>query len=65
MKPPVNVKTSIKKPPPLTTSMTCEAAFRAASAHYLQQLTARHEGTAAGDAAGKPEACHAGALPLA
>ena len=51
MKPPVNVKTSIKQPPPLTTSMTCEAAFRAASAHYLQQLTARHEGTAAGDAA--------------
>jgi CHAD domain-containing protein len=51
MKAPVNVKTSIKQPPPLTTSMTCEAAFRAASAHYLQQLTAQHEGTAAGDAA--------------
>jgi CHAD domain-containing protein len=31
--------------------MTCEAAFRAASAHFLQQLTARHDGTAAGDAA--------------
>ncbi|SHN82093.1 CHAD domain-containing protein [Bradyrhizobium erythrophlei] len=55
MKPPVNVKTSIKQPPPLTTSMTCEAAFRAAAAHYLQQLTARHEGTAAGD----PAALHA------
>ena len=51
MKAPVNVKTSIKPPPPLTATMTCEAAFRAAAAHYLQQLTARHEGTAAGDAA--------------
>jgi len=30
--------------------MSCEAAFRAAAAHYLRQLTARHEGTAAGDA---------------
>src|SRR5579862_1985393 len=48
---PLNVKTSIKEPPPLAGSMTCEAAFRAASAHFLQQLTARHEGTAAGDAA--------------
>ena len=35
--------------------MTCEAAFRAAATHYLQQLTARHEGTAAGD----PAALHA------
>lgn len=35
--------------------MTCEAAFRAAAAHYLRQLTARYEGTAAGD----PAALHA------
>jgi CHAD domain-containing protein len=51
MKAPVNVKTSIKEPPPLGGGMTCEAAFRATATHYLQQLTARHEGTAAGDAA--------------
>ena len=31
--------------------MTCEAAFRAAAAHYLGQLTARQKDTAAGDAA--------------
>jgi CHAD domain-containing protein len=31
--------------------MTCEAAFRAATIHYLHQLTAQHERTAAGDAA--------------
>jgi inorganic triphosphatase YgiF len=31
--------------------MTCEAAFRATATHYLRQLTAQHEGTAAGDAA--------------
>jgi CHAD domain-containing protein len=31
--------------------MTCEVAFRATAAHYLRQLTAQHEGTAAGDAA--------------
>jgi len=31
--------------------MTCEAAFRTAATHYLHQLTAQHEGTAAGEAA--------------
>jgi CHAD domain-containing protein len=31
--------------------MTCEVAFRAATIHYLHQLTTQHEGTAAGDAA--------------
>jgi CHAD domain-containing protein len=54
MKAPVNLKTSIKEPP-LEGSMACEAAFRAAATHYLRQLTAQHEATAAGDA----EALHA------
>ena len=31
--------------------MTCETAFRTAAIHYLDQLTAQHKGTAAGDAA--------------
>jgi CHAD domain-containing protein len=51
MKAPVNLKTSIKQAPPLDGSMTCEVAFRAATIHYLRQLTTQHEGTAAGDAA--------------
>lgn len=44
------VKTSIKQAPPLQRSMSCEAAFRAAAAHYLQQLTAQQPGTCAGEA---------------
>src|SRR3569832_95876 len=55
MKALVNLKASIKAPPPLEASMTCEAAFRAAATHYLHQLTAGHEDTAAGD----PTALHA------
>ena len=31
--------------------MTCERAFRTAANHYLDQLTAQHKGTAAGEAA--------------
>ena len=48
---PVTIKTSIKQAPPLQGSMTCEPAFRTAATHYLHQLTAQHEGTAAGEAA--------------
>jgi CHAD domain-containing protein len=51
MKAPVNLKTSIKQAPPLEGSMTCELAFRTAATHYLHQLTAQHEQTAAGDTA--------------
>jgi CHAD domain-containing protein len=51
----VNVKVSLKEAPPLEASMTCEAAFRAAATHYLDQLTAQQKGTSAGDA----EALHA------
>ena len=60
MKAPVNLKASIKAPPPLTGSMTCEEAFRAAATHYLRQLTAQHKGTAAGD----PAALHAMRIAL-
>jgi CHAD domain-containing protein len=35
--------------------MTCDVAFRTAAAHYLGQLTAQHQGTAAGE----PDALHA------
>ncbi len=52
---PVNLKASIKAPPPLQASMTCEAAFRAAATHYLHQMIEQHENTAAGD----PAALHA------
>lgn len=45
------VKSSIRKAPPLRASMTCEAAFRAAASHYVNQVTAQQEDTAAGDAA--------------
>jgi CHAD domain-containing protein len=47
----VTVKASPKPAPPLRGSMTCETAFRTAATHYLHQLTAQHEGTAAGEAA--------------
>jgi len=47
---PLTVKTSVK-PPPLAGRMTCEMAFRTAAAHYLQQITAQHGDTSAGDAA--------------
>ena len=46
----VTVKASIKQPPPLQGSMTCEAAFRTAATHYLHQLTEQHPGTCAGEA---------------
>ena len=44
------VKASKKKKqaPPLRASMTCEAAFRTAASHYLDQLTAQQKGTSAG-----------------
>ena len=48
---PLTVKVSTKQAPPLRGSMTCETAFRTASAHYLQQLTAQHTGTVAGEVA--------------
>ena len=47
----VTVKASIKQPPPLQGSMTCEAAFRTAANHYLHELTAQHSLTCAGEAA--------------
>src|ERR1700722_10477632 len=47
----VTVKTSLKQASPLRGSMTCEVAFRTAATHYLQQLTAQHPGTCAGEAA--------------
>jgi CHAD domain-containing protein len=50
MKAAVNLKTSIKQSPPLDSSMTCEAAFRAAATHYLDQLTAQQDKTSEGDA---------------
>jgi CHAD domain-containing protein len=49
------VKASIKQAPPLRTSMTCEAAFRAAATHYVNQVTAQHKGSSAGEV----EAVHA------
>ncbi len=53
----VIVKASNKKKqaPPLRASMTCEAAFRTAATHYVNQVTAQQKGTSAGDA----EALHA------
>jgi CHAD domain-containing protein len=44
------VKASKKKKqaPPLRAWMTCEAAFRTAASHYLDQLTAHQKGTSAG-----------------
>ena len=47
----VIVKASKKKKlaPPLHASMTCEAAFRTAATHYVNQVTAQHRGTSAGD----------------
>ena len=47
----VTIKAPIKQTPPLRASMTCEAAFQTAAIHYLDQLTAQHDGTAAGEAA--------------
>jgi CHAD domain-containing protein len=47
----VMVKASIKQTPPLRASMTSEAAFRTAATHYLDQLSDRQEGTAAGEVA--------------
>ena len=47
----VTIKAPIRQTPPLLGSMTCEAAFRTAATHYLDQLTAQHEGTAVGEAA--------------
>ena len=47
---PVIVKALVKHNPPHAGTMTCETAFRTAATHYLQQLAAQHQGTAAGDA---------------
>jgi CHAD domain-containing protein len=41
--------------PPLRASMTCEAAFRTAATHYVDQVTAQQRGTSAGE----PDALHA------
>src|ERR1700733_9799500 len=49
MKAPVNLKTSIKRPP-LEGSMSCEMAFRTAATHYLHQVMAQQDDTSAGDA---------------
>jgi CHAD domain-containing protein len=46
---PVTVKASIKQAPPLGGTMTSEMAFRTAAAHYLQELTAQHQDTSAGN----------------
>ena len=46
------VKASIKQAPPLRASMTCEAAFRTAATHYVNQVTAQQKGTAEGEAEG-------------
>jgi CHAD domain-containing protein len=47
----VTVKTSLRQASPLRGSMTCEVAFRTATTHYLQQLTAQHPDTCAGESA--------------
>jgi CHAD domain-containing protein len=39
-----------KQVPPLQASMTCEAAFRTAATHYVNQVTAQQRGTSAGNA---------------
>ena len=44
------VKASLKQPPPLHPTMTCEAAFRTAATYYVDQLRAQHKDTAAGEA---------------
>ena len=48
-------KPSMRQSPPLQGAMTCDAAFRTAATHYLGQLTAQHQETAAGE----PDALHA------
>lgn len=47
---PVSVKALVKHTPPVVGTMTCETAFRTAATHYLQQITAQHQRTSAGDA---------------
>lgn len=44
------VKASLKQAPPLLPTMTCEAAFRTAATYYVNQLTAQHKDTVAGEA---------------